>query len=315
MIRFPIQPAGRHLILLSALVLAGLACSDEAEDKGGPSAADAGTQDDDGAVISDDVPVSSDTAIGDAGNGGADAGQQKDGDAGAAADGTLCDPCVATSSCTTPANAGARCADHGAAGAFCADACAGDEDCPTGYACKDGKAVEGDTSKLCLPKGAADGACECSASAIAATLWTHCWIAGGEGGKCLGKRVCASGGLGACDAAPAGDEVCNGGDDDCDGQTDEAGCDDGDPCTNDACVDGKCTTTPTAGACDDGDACTEGEACTGGKCAGGSAKVCDDSDACTDDSCAPATGCVFAANTGACDDGDACTTGEVCAAG
>src|SRR5439155_42420 len=53
-------------------------------------------------------------------------------------------------------------------------------------------------------------------------------------------------------------EICNGLDDNCDGQVDEDGeilCDDKNPCTTDACVDGQCSHTPTPDAtCDDGSA-------------------------------------------------------------
>ena len=46
-------------------------------------------------------------------------------------------------------------------------------------------------------------------------------------------------------------------------------------------------------------------------CAGG--KICDDGNACTDDSCASASGCVFAPKNGAgCSDGNACTLGDTC---
>ncbi len=48
-------------------------------------------------------------------------------------------------------------------------------------------------------------------------------------------------------------------------------CDDGNPCTNDACdaASGSCSHTFNDGAaCDDGDACTTGDSCSGGVCAG-----------------------------------------------
>ncbi len=126
-----------------------------------------------------------------------------------------------------------------------------------------------------------------------------------------------------------------------------AGCDDGNPCTIDACVDGEnCGYTNTGGACDDGNACTENDGCQGGVC-GGSTVTCDDGNICTDDSCDPASGCVFdsavdcsglgdpcnivscdpAGPVGncdiltplddgdSCDDGDPCMVGETCAAG
>ena len=56
-------------------------------------------------------------------------------------------------------------------------------------------------------------------------------------------------------------DTCNGIDDDCDGQIDESGCDDGSVCTtNDQCVDGICVVgSPLE--CDDGIACNGVEQC------------------------------------------------------
>ncbi len=62
------------------------------------------------------------------------------------------------------------------------------------------------------------------------------------------------------------------------------GCDDGDHCTVDSCDDGTCTNTPHGGPCDDGDSCTENDACSGVTCAG-TPMYCDDGDPCTIDTC------------------------------
>jgi hypothetical protein len=110
-------------------------------------------------------------------------------------------------------------------------------------------------------------------------------------GACPGKPTCGADGKLTCTgAATPSPEACNGTDDDCDGATDEATCDDGDACTADTC---------------DG---------TGKACSSAPAKDCDDGDPCTTDSCDKATGdCKHEANTGSCDDGDACTEGDLCA--
>ena len=119
------------------------------------------------------------------------------------------------------------------------------------------------------------------------------------------------------DACSADDLTCDGVDDDCDGQTDEdaatGDCDDGNPCTTNGCVDGKCQSAKTDGACDDGDACTSGDACKDGLCTG-AAKDCDDGNPCTKDQCNPKTGdCGYAIDSGAsCDDGDPCTESDAC---
>jgi len=92
-------------------------------------------------------------------------------------------------------------------------------------------------------------------------------------------------------------------------------CDDGNPCTDDACGAQKgCTHAPNAAACNDGNACTKPDACSQGKCAG-TPGVCNDGNACTDDYCDSAKGCLGSANVATCDDASACTKGDVCSAG
>ena len=80
--------------------------------------------------------------------------------------------------------------------------------------------------------------------------------------------------------SPYDDEICfDGLDNDCNDLMDEedAGCfhceaaedcDDGNPCTQQACVEGRCAYTNQPGPCDDGDACTVNDACFGGTCTG-----------------------------------------------
>ncbi len=138
---------------------------------------------------------------------------------------------------------------------------------------------------------------------------------------------------GDCDN-PCVAEVCDGLDNDCDGQVDEgflhfADNDEdgfGDPNSPVACQtpgsvgnNSDCDDTNAAlfpGApCSDGNACTNNDLLDANcQCIGGSPTVCDDGDPCTIDSCDPATGCVFiAAPAGtACDDNDPCTVNDVC---
>ncbi|HEX5044251.1 MAG TPA: hypothetical protein VFV75_15200 [Candidatus Polarisedimenticolaceae bacterium] len=118
--------------------------------------------------------------------------------------------------------------------------------------------------------------------------------------------------------------------------SDDSQCDDGNACTDDACVEGQCASTPTV--CDDGNACTDdlcdsgsgcfhmdvvcddSSACTNDSCDPSSGCVydtisCDDDNACTDDSCDAASGCVNTNNSNPCDDGNACTAGDACGGG
>ncbi len=97
-------------------------------------------------------------------------------------------------------------------------------------------------------------------------------------------------------------------------------CDDGSPCTKDACVSQTGACSHVAGApnapCDDGDACTSADACTAlGACAG-KAKACDDGSVCTLDGCDPWLGACYQAFTDLlCDDGQPCALGDHCQGG
>jgi hypothetical protein len=83
-------------------------------------------------------------------------------------------------------------------------------------------------------------------------------------------------------------------------------CDDGNPCTDDACAAGKCSHTNNNGPCDDGDLCTGDGACVAGKCTKGAPAACDDGLACTTDSCQAGFGCVHAVQAGKCMIGGEC---------
>jgi len=236
-----------------------------------------------------------------------------------------CEPCTNSDACQAPGFSGAACIDRGDAGSFCGTACDHLGDCPKGYACALVKSVEGNESQQCLPKAGAQ--CTCSPRAAKLKLTTACTTKL-DAGVCEGQRGCGlSGGasptelLSDCDAKPV-IEACNAVDDDCDGLTDEALCDDANLCTTDICdpalklADG-CTHTAAPGGCDaDGNACTEGDACADGACKAGKTKSCDDKNPCTLDACLPATGCTQTDDDGkACTDDDACTIGDVCLGG
>ena len=130
-----------------------------------------------------------------------------------------------------------------------------------------------------------------------------------------GAKVCQP----PCQKTTPPDEICDGLDNDCDGNVDDKGCDDANLCTKDACelgTDGKYACATSADKenenCDDGSACSTNDACSNGKCVG-TAVDCDDQNVCTDDSCDPKSGCVNGNNTASCDDGDVCTEGDACA--
>ena len=100
---------------------------------------------------------------------------------------------------------------------------------------------------------------------------------------------------------------------------DTAGCDDGNPCTDDGCKDGGCTHANADNvACDlDATNCTP-DVCKSGTCTKGLLLDCNDNNPCTSDSCIPNTGLcahVNLADGSACEDGDACTLADTCLAG
>ena len=92
-------------------------------------------------------------------------------------------------------------------------------------------------------------------------------------------------------------------------------CDDANPCTKDACIEGKCSFTPMPWDCDDGSQCTQTDSCIEGKCVGTDVLDCNDTNPCTTDYCDPGIGCVYSLNSLPCDDNDACTTVDKCANG
>ncbi len=132
-----------------------------------------------------------------------------------------------------------------------------------------------------------------------------------EFGTCKGQIKECVDGQAVCDGKKPAPEACNGVDDNCNGDTDEGLCEDGDPCTKDSCnTDGSCKHIQLGGlVCDDGSLCTQVDKCVSGKCMGGSELDCNDKDPCTSDSCNPIDGCKHApASEGICpDDGIQCT--------
>ena len=113
----------------------------------------------------------------------------------------------------------------------------------------------------------------------------------------------------ACDGKDCGPDGCGG---TC------GSCDDGNPCTTDACPPEQvCAHQPAVGLCDDGDPCTLVDQCVGGACEPGAPPPCDG--ACQTGACeADGDGgfvCAPKPNGESCDDGLFCSTGDSCQAG
>ena len=210
-------------------------------------------------------------------------------------------------------NAGKACASDATCGGACFQ-CSGAvcEPKALGAACPDADPCNGDEicdgMGVCVanPAPPCDDMNPCTTDACSlATGCTHENVP--DGTSCSDGSVCN------------GDEVC-----------DAAGvclpgmsldCDDGDPCTTDACdpVAGCASATAPAGTdCSDADACNGAETCdAAGLCKAGAPLDCDDDNPCTADACDMAGGCqhVELADDTACSDGDACNGAELCAAG
>jgi hypothetical protein len=233
----------------------------------------------------------------------------------------LCRPCAAAGDCAGAAGTEDACVGYGDQGAFCGGKCGAEDECPWGFACQAVVTVDGIELAQCV---AETGLCPCTDAAIELGLFTHCQVSN-DSGTCQGKRICTMDGLTDCDAAEPAAEVCNGLDDDCDGDVDEpvdvggeyvSLCHDDNDCTLDACngADGCHHEDLTEGECLDGDACTIGDHCHQGICVG-QPIACDDGDVCTDDICDGLGGCTTQYNTANCDDADPCTVNDLCKEG
>jgi hypothetical protein len=123
---------------------------------------------------------------------------------------TLCQTCTHDTDCS-PAG-GDRCVPYGAA-SYCARDCTFTA-CPDGYVCGGADGGVGPAGQ-CAPAG---GGCECTAATEG--MSRGCKTAN-DFGTCYGAEKCHAQAWGACSAPTPGAEVCNGIDDDCNGQIDD----------------------------------------------------------------------------------------------
>lgn len=221
----------------------------------------------------------------------------------------LCLPCTSSESCQ--GESPGTCVQYGDGASFCGAACDLQTPCPPDFECQEVETTEGASSYQCI---ASSGECLCSNLAVDSALSTHCEVSN-EHGACQGVRTCEAEGLSPCSAATPAPEICNGVDDDCDGQVDEVDCDDENPCTKDSCggVEGCAHVAQDGQECLDGDPCTVADHCQGDTCVG-QAVVCDDQNPCTEDACDGTGGCTYLPTEGPCDDGDSCTLNDHCEA-
>jgi len=230
----------------------------------------------------------------------------------------LCKPCAGGDNCKSIGGADDVCIDYGEEGSFCGGPCKTDEDCPWGFGCTDVETVDGVILSQCF---AIAGVCPCSDKSVQLGLFTPCAVMN-DWGICEGKRVCTEDGLTKCDAPEPAEEACNGQDDNCDGDEDEATfvggkyidlCSDDNECTEDTCLgEAGCDFVALNGIeCKDGNPCTMADHCEEGICIGTTVD-CDDENPCTDDACNDTGGCEFTANSEECDDENPCTVADQC---
>lgn len=170
------------------------------------------------------------------------------------------------------------------------------------------------------------------------TAWTAVAGSCDDGVFCNGADTCQGGacvhpGSPCANPTPYCDEAA----DRCASCKSDGECDDGNPCTDDACHAGSCAHAANAGPCDDGLWCNGADTCSGGKCsvhagtpcAGKAPRCleeadrcvectgaadCDDGNSCTTDTCDGGV-CAHQNNAVPCDDGVFCNGADTCAGG
>ena len=130
----------------------------------------------------------------------------------------ICRPCSSNIDCfSNGVDVGDKCITMGSKGSFCGGNCESGGSCPAGYECHGMSDIGGMPADQCIR---VDQECECANQFIQEGAWTTCYNQN-LFGKCEGDRFCTAIGLSACSAPIPTEEVCNGQDDNCNGEVDE----------------------------------------------------------------------------------------------
>ena len=237
----------------------------------------------------------------------------------AAADDTICNDgnkCTADTKCTKGVCAGGKAVTCDDKDPCTDDSCDKDAGCkfkvqPDGVTCNDGSAC---TEKDACKKGVCTGQLIASAVPPSPCVDGKC---NPLTGKTEFKQV-ADGKVCDDDDPCSNGDTCQGGS--CKGTV--LKCEDGNPCTKDACDDktGTCKSVPMANGvtCTDNNKCTSLDNCVDGVCKGDDytkTGACDDKNQCTSDGCQPLTGCFHTPASKICSDDNPCTVNDKCTAG
>ena len=127
-------------------------------------------------------------------------------------------PCVANADCSTGGmESDDGCLSYGEKGSFCGGACSEEKPCPDEYFCLESEDVSGAVSFQCVLQG---DECPCAEWYADEGATTECFVEN-VWGLCMGERLCLAEGLTDCTADDPSQDLCNGVDDDCDGEVDE----------------------------------------------------------------------------------------------